>query len=119
MADNVSFKVVLRNQGKGVEPEIRRFVVDKNESTSFSSLKEKFCVVFPHLKKKNFSLTVAVSSQEDNKNDKNPPQFLFPGFFHGNPYGCGMDRFGGMGVGMGQMGGMGHMEGMGQMGRLG
>jgi len=58
MAVNVSFKVVLKNQGKGEEDEMRRFVLDKNVSSSFSSLQEKLCVVSPKLKKqKTFSVS--------------------------------------------------------------
>jgi len=52
MADSVSFKVVLKE-----ENELRRFVVDKEVSTSFSYLQEKLCLVFPQLKQKIFSIT--------------------------------------------------------------
>jgi len=52
MADSVSFKVVLKE-----ENELRRFMVDKDVSTSFSYLQEKLCLVFPQLKQKIFSIT--------------------------------------------------------------
>jgi len=52
MADSVSFKVVLKE-----ENELRRFMVDKEVSTSFSYLQEKLCLVFPQLKQKIFSIT--------------------------------------------------------------
>jgi len=52
MTDSVSFKVELKE-----ENELRRFVVDKEVSTSFSYLQEKLCLVFPQLKQKIFSIT--------------------------------------------------------------
>merc|ERR1712226_1190185 len=52
MADSVSFKVVLKD-----ENELRRFVVDKEVSTSFSYLQEKMCLVFPQLKQKIFTIS--------------------------------------------------------------
>eukprot|EP00090_Calanus_glacialis_P045022 TRINITY_DN8123_c0_g1_i2.p1 TRINITY_DN8123_c0_g1~~TRINITY_DN8123_c0_g1_i2.p1 ORF type:complete len:514 (-),score=192.21 TRINITY_DN8123_c0_g1_i2:143-1684(-) len=55
MVDNVSFKVVLKD--KETEDELRRFVVDKEVSTSFAYLQEKLCLVFPQLKQKIFSVT--------------------------------------------------------------
>ena len=55
MVDNVSFKVVLKE--KDTEDELRRFVVDKEVSTSFPYLQEKLCLVFPQLKQKIFSVT--------------------------------------------------------------
>jgi len=57
MADNVSFKVFLKDQENEGCDEVRRFVVDKNVSTSFSYLQEKLCVVFPQLKQKIFSVS--------------------------------------------------------------
>merc|ERR1711874_39757 len=51
-ADSVSFKVVLKD-----ENELRRFVVDKEVSTSFSYLQEKMCLVFPQLKQKIFTIS--------------------------------------------------------------
>ena len=39
------------------ENEVRRFVVDKEVSTSFTYLQEKLCVVFPQLKQKTFSVS--------------------------------------------------------------
>merc|ERR1712173_365800 len=52
MGDSVSFKVVLKEQN-----ELRRFVVDKEVSSSFSYLQEKLCLVFPQLKQKIFSIS--------------------------------------------------------------
>jgi len=52
MAENVSFKVVLKEDN-----ELRRFVVDKDVSTSYSYLQEKLCLVFPQLKQKIFSIS--------------------------------------------------------------
>jgi len=52
MADSVSFKVVLKDKN-----ELRRFVVDKEVSTSFSYLQEKMCLVFPQLKQKIFTIS--------------------------------------------------------------
>ena len=55
MVDNVSIKVVLKD--KETEDELRRFVVDKEVSTSLPYLQEKLCLVFPQLKQKIFSIT--------------------------------------------------------------
>merc|ERR1712013_387923 len=52
MAESVSFKVVLKD-----ENEWRRFVVDKEVSTSFSYLQEKMSLVFPLLKQKMFTIS--------------------------------------------------------------
>jgi len=52
MAEIVSFKVVLKEDN-----ELRRFVVDKDVSTSYSYLQEKLCLVFPQLKQKIFSIS--------------------------------------------------------------
>merc|ERR1712013_541526 len=52
MAESVSFKVVLKD-----ENEWRRFVVDKEVSTSFSSLQETLSLVFPLLKQKMFTIS--------------------------------------------------------------
>ena len=41
MADNVSFKVYLKDPSQGEETEVRRFVVDKEVSTSLVYIKEK------------------------------------------------------------------------------
>jgi hypothetical protein len=57
MSDNVSFKVFLKDQENGGEHEVRRFVVDKAVSTSFTYLQEKLCVVFPQLNHKIFSVS--------------------------------------------------------------
>merc|ERR1711874_540854 len=52
MTDSVSFKVVLKEKN-----ELRRFVVDKEVSTSISYLQEKLCLVFPQLKQKLFTIS--------------------------------------------------------------
>eukprot|EP00092_Neocalanus_flemingeri_P022656 GFUD01024576.1.p1 GENE.GFUD01024576.1~~GFUD01024576.1.p1 ORF type:complete len:537 (+),score=202.22 GFUD01024576.1:204-1814(+) len=57
MADNVSFKVFLKDPENEGENEVRRFVVDRDVSTSFSYLEEKLCSVFPQLKQKIFSVS--------------------------------------------------------------
>jgi len=57
MGDNVSFKVFLKDQENGAENEVRRFVVDKDVSTSFPYLQEKLCAVFPQLKNSIFSIS--------------------------------------------------------------
>ena len=46
MAEQVSFKVFLEPVGEGGEREARRFVVDKEVSTSFTYLTEKLRSVF-------------------------------------------------------------------------
>ena len=53
MGDNVSFKVFLKNDN---EQEVRRFVIDKNVSTSYDYLLEKLRVVFPQLQGSVFSV---------------------------------------------------------------
>merc|ERR1712173_86447 len=53
MGDNVSFKVFLKNDN---EQEVRRFVIDKNVSTSYDYLLEKLRVVFPQLQGCVFSV---------------------------------------------------------------
>merc|ERR1711994_1028118 len=53
MGDNVSFKVFLKNDN---EQEVRRFVIDKNVSTSYEYLLEKLRVVFPQLQGAVFSV---------------------------------------------------------------
>merc|ERR1711892_349767 len=57
MTDNVSFKVFLKDSNNGGENEVRRFVVDKDVSTSYTYLHEKLCAVFPQLKLKIFSVS--------------------------------------------------------------
>jgi len=57
MADNVSFKVFLRDSDGGKESEVRRFVIDKQVSTSFIYLKEKLATVFSGLSSFTFSVT--------------------------------------------------------------
>merc|ERR1712211_116615 len=55
MADNVSFKVYLKDPSQGEETEVRRFVVDKEVSTSLVYIKEKLVSIFPVLADKIFS----------------------------------------------------------------
>jgi len=54
MTDTISFKVNLKEDGR--EDELRRMLVDKDVSTSFSYLQEKLCLLFPNLKQKTFSI---------------------------------------------------------------
>merc|ERR1711963_153078 len=54
MADTVSFKIILKENGK--DDELRRILVDRDVVTSFCYLQEKLCLVFPQLKQKNFSV---------------------------------------------------------------
>ena len=54
MSDGVSFKVYLKNQG---EEEVRRFVIDKNVSTSYDYLVEKLKTMFPQLQGAVISLS--------------------------------------------------------------
>jgi len=53
MGDNVSFKVYLKNQE---EQEVRRFVIDKNVSTSFEYLVGKLRVIFPQIQRSVFTV---------------------------------------------------------------
>jgi sequestosome 1 len=53
MGDNVSFKVFLK---KSDEQEVRRFVIDKNVSTSYDYLLEKLRVVFPQIQGSVFTV---------------------------------------------------------------
>merc|ERR1711963_475545 len=70
MGDNVSFKVFLKNSE---EQEVRRFVIDKNVSTSYDYLLEKLRVVFPQIQGSSFTVAwtdedgdlVNVSSDEE------------------------------------------------------
>merc|ERR1712004_303407 len=57
MADNVSFKVYLKDPSQGEETEVRRFVVDKEVSTSLVYIKEKLVSIFPILVDKIFSVS--------------------------------------------------------------
>merc|ERR1712209_294070 len=57
MADNVSFKVYLKDPSQGEETEVRRFVVDKEVSTSLVYIKEKLVSIFPILADKIFSVS--------------------------------------------------------------
>ena len=54
MGDNVSFKVFLKNKD---EQEVRRFVIDKNVSTSFDYLVGKLRVVFPQIQGSVFTVS--------------------------------------------------------------
>jgi len=53
MEDNVSFKVFLKNKE---EQEVRRFVIDKNVSTSFDYLVGKLRVIFPQIQRSEFTV---------------------------------------------------------------
>merc|ERR1711971_142739 len=53
MEDNVSFKVFLKNKE---EQEVRRFVIDKNVSTSFDYLVGKLRVIFPQIQGSVFTV---------------------------------------------------------------
>jgi len=53
MEDNVSFKVFLKNKE---EQEVRRFVIDKNVSTSFDYLVGKLRVIFPQIQASVFTV---------------------------------------------------------------
>jgi len=53
MGDNVSFKVYLKNKE---EQEVRRFVIDKNVSTSFDYLVGKLRVIFPQIQASVFTV---------------------------------------------------------------
>jgi len=57
MCDTVSFKVVLKDQNNEEGNEVRRFVVDKNVSTSFDYLEGKLRSVFPKLNQAVFSVS--------------------------------------------------------------
>merc|ERR1712013_845561 len=57
MADNVPFKVYLKDPSQGEELEVRRFVVDKEVSTSLVYIKEKLVSIFPVLADKIFSVS--------------------------------------------------------------
>merc|ERR1712047_195202 len=57
MADNVSFKVYLKDPSQGEETEVRRFVVDKEVSTSLVYIKEKLVSIYPVLADKIFSVS--------------------------------------------------------------
>merc|ERR1712236_43171 len=54
-AETVSYKVFLKDKENAEE--VRRFVVDKDVSTSFTYLQEKLCTVFPQLKQRIFSVS--------------------------------------------------------------
>jgi len=54
-AETVSYKVFLKDKANAEE--VRRFVVDKDVSTSFTYLQEKLYTVFPQLKQKIFSVS--------------------------------------------------------------
>ena len=57
MADNVSFKVYLNDPSLAEGAEVRRFVVDKDVSTSLIYIKEKLISVFPVLAERVFSVS--------------------------------------------------------------
>merc|ERR1711962_463289 len=78
MADNVSFKVYLKDPSQGEETEVRRFVVDKEVSTSLVYIKEKLVSIFPVLADKIFSVS-STSSSRSRSRQRNVP---------GIPLGC-------------------------------
>jgi len=57
MSETVSFKVFLKDSESAANDEVRRFVLDRDVSTSFTYLQEKLRAVFPQLKQKNFSIS--------------------------------------------------------------
>merc|ERR1712055_756434 len=57
MSETVSFKVFLKDSENAGNDEVRRFVLDRDVSTSFTYLQEKLCAVFPQLKQKIFSIS--------------------------------------------------------------
>ena len=57
MADNVSFKVYLKDPSVEEGSEVRRFVVDKAVSTSLLYVREKLVSVFPSLAERVFSVS--------------------------------------------------------------
>jgi len=57
MCDTVSFKVALKDTNNGKENEVRRFVVDKNVSSSFEYMEGKLRTVFPGLNQAVFSVS--------------------------------------------------------------
>merc|ERR1712047_170616 len=84
MADNVSFKVYLKDPSQGEELEVRRFVVDKEVSTSLVYIKEKLVSIFPVLADKIFSVSwtsarCSTSSSRSRSRQRNVP---------GIPLGC-------------------------------
>jgi sequestosome 1 len=57
-SNTVSFKVYLRCASKAVDEEVKRFVVDRDVSTSFAYLQEKLVAVFPAaLRTRQFQVT--------------------------------------------------------------
>ena len=53
---SVSFKVRL-NDSSDTNSEVRRFVIDRDVSTSLTYLREKLAAIFPSLRRKDFKLT--------------------------------------------------------------
>ena len=70
---SVSFKVVL-NDAKNVT-EVRRFVVDRDVSTSLAYILDKLVQIFPLLRRKDFKL-----SWTDEDGDKVIHKKLFPNY---------------------------------------
>merc|ERR1712121_191436 len=67
MPDNVSYKVyLLDTKGGEGSSEVRRFVVDKDVSSSFPYLKEKLATVFPSLRP-NVQFDVSWTDEDDDK----------------------------------------------------
>merc|ERR1712212_986987 len=57
MSETVSFKVFLKDPENPGNDEVRRFVLDRDVSTSFTYLQEKLRAVFPQLMQKIFSIS--------------------------------------------------------------
>jgi hypothetical protein len=54
-ANTVSYKVSMKESS--TDQEVRRFVVDRDVSTSLTYLHEKLMTIFPALRRKDFDLT--------------------------------------------------------------
>merc|ERR1711970_1378225 len=57
MSETWAFKVFLKDSENPGNDEVRRFVLDRDVSTSFTYLQEKLCAVSPQLKQKIFSIS--------------------------------------------------------------
>merc|ERR1711994_160305 len=56
MSETVSFKVYLTDLTEEGDPEVRRFVVDREVSTSFTYFQQKLIAVYPRLRNKVFAV---------------------------------------------------------------
>ena len=54
-ANTVSYKVSMKEAN--TDQEVRRFVIDRDVSTSLTYLREKLMTIFPALRRKDFDLT--------------------------------------------------------------